>query len=68
MTTEMDPTPGPEKETVYQPGTPGRQWTDEEVSATRLRVFQMIHPNWEIKKSQGTWNGVGTVTEFVSDF
>jgi len=62
MTTDMEPTLGPEKDTVYQPGTPGAQWTDDEVKATRLRVFQMIHPVWDVKKKQGTWNGVGAVT------
>jgi len=59
----MDPTPGPEMDTVYQPGTTGGSWTDDEVSATRRRVLQMIHPNWSIKKAQGTWNGVGVKTE-----
>eukprot|EP00091_Calanus_sinicus_P020080 TRINITY_DN5303_c0_g1_i1.p1 TRINITY_DN5303_c0_g1~~TRINITY_DN5303_c0_g1_i1.p1 ORF type:complete len:335 (-),score=64.61 TRINITY_DN5303_c0_g1_i1:1386-2264(-) len=59
----MDPTPGPLGETPYIPGTPGGQWTDDEVLATRLRVLQMIHPHWGVKKAQGTWNGVGAVTE-----
>jgi len=63
MTTSMAPTPGPVTNTTYQPGTPGAQWTDEEVKATRLRVLQMIHPNWDVKKAQGTWNGIGTTTE-----
>ena len=66
MTTKMDPNPGPEGKTTYQPGTPGAQWTDDEVKATRLRILQMIHPNWSVKKSQGTWNGVGSVTTIVS--
>ena len=63
----MTPTPGPVTDAAYQPGTPGAQWTDDEVSATRLRVLQMIHPNWDIKKDQGTWNGVGVKTEEVKN-
>ena len=79
MTTSMTPTPGPEKETVYVPGTPGGQWTGDEVTwllyylllllqvaATRSRILQMIHPAWDVKKAQGTWNGVGTVTTKVT--
>ena len=65
MTTSMEPTPGPVTNTTYQPGTPGAQWTDDEVMATRLRVLQMIHPNWDVKKAQGTWNGIGTTIEKV---
>jgi hypothetical protein len=65
MTTEMDPTPGPLGETSYIPGTPGGQWTDDEVIATRLRIMQMIHPHWDVKKAQGTWNGVGVKTTKV---
>jgi hypothetical protein len=65
MTTDTDPNPGPELDSVYQPGAMGGQWTDHEVAATRRRVLQMVHPNWDVKKAQGTWNGVGTVTEKV---
>ena len=65
MTPSMAPPPGPVTNTTYQPGTPGVQWTDDEVVATRLRILQMIHPNWDIKKAQGTWNGIGTTTEKV---
>lgn len=64
MTTDMSPDPGPDMPAfAYQPGAKGGQWTDHEVASTRRRVFQMIHPNWDVKKAQGTWNGVGTVTE-----
>jgi len=63
MTTDETPTPGPELDSVYQPGTPGAPWTKGEVAATRMRVLQMIHPDWNVKKQQGTWNGVGSVTE-----
>ena len=63
MTTSMAPNLGPEMATAYQPGSPGGRWTDELVLATRLRVLQMIHPEWEVKKAQGTWNGVGVKTE-----
>ena len=82
MTKEEEPNPGPERDTVYVPGTPGGQWTNEEVdatrsltfsfslfssfsspSSTRMRVFQMIHPDFDVKKAQGTWNGFGSTTE-----
>ena len=53
MTADMTPTLGPEMDTVYQPGTPGGQWTDEQISTTRHRVFQMIHPDWQVKKDMG---------------
>lgn len=63
---EEDPTtPGPVLDTVYLPGTRGAAWTDHEIAATRRRIFQMIHPNWEVMKKQGTWVGFGTATEKV---
>ena len=66
MTTDMSPDPGPEMpEFAYQPGAKGGVWTDHEVASTRRRVFQMIHPNWDVKKAQGTWNGVGVKTKIV---
>ena len=66
MTTDTSPDPGPEMPAfAYQPGAKGGVWTDHEVASTRRRVFQMIHPNWDVKKAQGTWNGVGTVTDKV---
>jgi hypothetical protein len=51
MTYDMTPDSGPEQTTVYQPGTPGSSWTDEEVTSTRRRVLQMITPEWDVKKS-----------------
>ena len=54
MTKDMTPTPGPEKDTVYQPGTPGGQWTPEEVDTTKRRILQMIHPDWKVKVAMGT--------------
>jgi len=59
----MTPSPGPVTNMTYQSGMPGGQWTDDEVKATRLRILQMIHPNWDVKKAQGTWNGLGVKTE-----
>ena len=50
MTRKMSATSGPESDDVYQPGTPGGAWTDEEVATTRRRIFQMIHPDWDVKK------------------
>jgi hypothetical protein len=44
------PTPGPEMATVYQPGTAGGAWTEDEVSTTRARILQMIHPNHNVKR------------------
>ena len=44
------PDPGPEEDTVYVPGSSGGSWTEEEVASTRLRVLQMIHPDWDVKK------------------
>ena len=51
MTYDMTPDAGPEQDTVYQPGTPGASWTDEEVSTTRRRVLQMISPEWDVKEA-----------------
>ena len=62
---DEEPTLGPELESIYEPGEPGAQWSHHEIASTRRRVLQMIHPNWDVKKAQGTWNGVGTVTDKV---
>ena len=51
MSYDMEPTLGPEQDSVYQQGTPGGAWTEEDVSSTRRRVLQMIHPDWDIKNS-----------------
>ena len=53
MTADDIPSPGPDMSTVYQPGTPGAAWTDEEVASTRKRVLMMIYPDWEVKRSMG---------------
>ena len=53
MTTDMTPDKGPEKDSVYIPGTPGGQWTAEEVDTTRRRILQMITPIWSVKKAMG---------------
>ena len=50
MTSDMTPDLGAETDSVYQPGTPGGQWSADEVETTRQRIFQMIHPNWDVKK------------------
>ena len=54
MTRKQTPSTGPEQDTVYVPGTPGGDWTEEEVASTRLRVLQMIHPDWDVKKDMYT--------------
>ena len=59
MPSDMTPTPGPEMDTVYQPGTPGGQWTADEVDSTRQRVLQMITPIWKVKKDMGLGNSLG---------
>ena len=50
MTYDMEPSLGPELDSVYQQGSPGGAWTDEEVDSTRMRVLQMIHPDWIVKQ------------------
>ena len=49
MHRDETPNPGPDEDTVYVPGTPGGSWTEEEVTSTRLRVLQMIYPDWDVK-------------------
>ena len=36
MTKDMTPNPGPEMDTAYIPGTPGGQWSEEEIEITRF--------------------------------
>ena len=36
ITKDMTPNPGPEMDTAYVPGTPGGQWSEEEIEITRL--------------------------------
>ena len=45
-----EPTMGPEMDTVYQAGTSGGPWSEEEVASTRQRVLQMVHPDWDVKE------------------
>ena len=35
------PDPGPTLDIAYVPGTPGADWTDEEVHVTRMRILQV---------------------------
>ena len=35
------PDPGPTLDSAYVPGTPGADWTDEEVHVTRMRILQV---------------------------
>merc|ERR1711892_320682 len=70
LTHKMSATSDPESDDVYQPGTPGGAWTDEEVATTRRRIFQMIHPDWDVKKdmytnSLRTLRDQGPITENV---
>merc|ERR1712066_742836 len=53
MDTEMTPDNGPEMDTVYVPGTPGADWTSEEVETTRQRIFQIMTPVWDEKEELG---------------
>ena len=75
MTSDMDPTPGPESpDTVYIPGNPGGQWTPDEVDTTRQRILQMITPDWteqyeignaDSKSGRNKEGGPGQCTENV---
>ena len=40
MRSGTSPDPGPTLDIVYVPGTPGADWTDEEVHVTRMRILQ----------------------------
>ena len=42
MTTDMTPNPGPDMDTVYVPGTPGGQWTPEEIDITRYTYLKLF--------------------------
>jgi len=54
MTTNMTPDNGPEMDTVYQPGTSGGDWNEEEIESTRRRIMKIMTPIWEEKKELGT--------------
>ena len=49
MEVGMDPDPGPTLDTAYVPGTPGADWTEEEIESTRLRILQAIHHDWGVR-------------------
>lgn len=51
MSSGETPSSGPSLATAYVPGTPGANWTGEEVSATRRRILQAIDPDWDVKKA-----------------
>merc|ERR1719468_814099 len=69
MTYDMEPTLGPELDSVYKPGTAGGAWNDGEVAITRRRIVQMIHPDWNIKtdmyRQDKTDTTIGQITENV---
>ena len=67
MTTDMTPTPGPEKDTVYEPGTSGAPWSNDEVDSTRRRILQMIHPNWHVKSDMLGTNKLGRMNDGTGD-
>ena len=54
MTTDMTPDNGPEMDTVYQPGTTGGDWNEEEIESTRRRIMKIMTPIWEEKNELGT--------------
>ena len=42
MTKDMTPNPGPEMDTAYVPGTPGGQWSEEEIEITRFANLNQL--------------------------
>ena len=42
MTKDETPTPGPELDSVYQPGTPGAPWTKGEVMMMMMMPMMML--------------------------
>ena len=50
LTSDQDPDPGPNLDSVYVPGNPGAAWSKEEIESTRLRILQAIHPDWNVMK------------------
>ena len=61
LTSRDSPDPGPYLDSVYKPGTPGAEWTDEEIETTRYRILQAIHPDWDVSKAMH--GDKGDVTE-----
>ena len=56
MTTNDVPNPGPDSpDTVYMPGTPGANWSPEEIESTRQRIIQMVSPIWSEKEKMGAF-------------
>ena len=53
MSKDMTPNPGPERNTKYVPGTPGGDWTEEEVAVTKRRIMKMITPSWREQYTLG---------------
>merc|ERR1719320_516810 len=54
MTADMTPDNGPEMDTVYQSGTSGGDWNEEEIESTRRRIMKIMTPIWEEKFELGT--------------
>ena len=61
LTSDEVPTSGPSLDTTYVPGTPGAEWTGDEIKNTRNRILQAIHPDWETQYNmfgRGNWGPV----------
>ena len=63
MTVEISPNLGPSLDSVYLPGTPGADWTDEEIETTRYRILQAIHPDWGVQTDMFGKGRGGSVSE-----
>ena len=62
LTSDEVPTSGPSLDTAYVPGTPGAEWTGDEIKNTRNRILQAIHPDWETQYNMfghGNWGPGG---------
>ena len=42
MTKDMTPNTGPDMDTAYVPGTPGGQWSEEEIEITRFANLKQL--------------------------
>ena len=72
MTTDETPNPGIDSPTtVYVAGSPGANWSPEEIESTRQRIIGAITPIWPEKVTIGTattrlgGNDIGETTENV---